>query len=1046
MLTLVISPPGTGKTAHITRRLKAGSLLIVPEQSHFETERMIYKRLGARAFAGIEIVSFTKLCADITALYKREQAPCVYAEDTMREITMLRAVRKVQERLTFYKDNSSQGVSFISRMLGAIGLFQREALSPRELSEYAGGIAAPRLKNKIADLALIYESYNELLAFGNFADKQDEVRVAAQFAREHKYFAGKSIYADSFDGFTGGQFKLLEIALGQAANLVITLTADRFGSTDSRYTATAKLAQKLKESADKRGVRFTAEAPEEFLPERDPDSSTEIYKLADIYAESNFVAAKIRELITAHNYTQSDIAVLNPPSVQTLEGAFAAYGITGFSDIPEPIIEKPVIRFIITVLEAADSDLSKAGALTELIRSGFMRISATAAAGSRKPSGLRKIIGKRTADYVARGRTCRLSRAQIRLLIREEGTGRTELIRAEIVSKLAALSQKITDTTGDKITEALADFLLVDLELGRTVADIVYMSRMDGEVDSALNDEYRLLWEKMIAVFEGVHGAFKDESVSPADYTAILKSIFGKTTVAKPPQVLDCVTVGDLRRTRTGDVKAVFLMGANQGEFPRNTFAGGMEFTADEAEKLSVAGIFIDEEFSRADRYHRERFLINRAMTLPTEKLFITAPLRDAAFKEKKLSALFSQQEHKLKDAAELPLSFWAGHGTALKLAAVEKPHESALQRALKAVSPDEYERVFLKPNCTHLHQINPESAQLLMRRGGYSPSRIETLNTCLFRYFCAHGLRISSSRNQNGAEPDALTRGNMTHYVLEKVLRDYGQFMNTKPAEFINTAEKYIAEFERKAFGTRARSARQKEILLAHSAGIAEVLKQMREDFALSDFKPFEFEKEFELVLGGIKVRGKIDRVDVSDAAKSVRVIDYKTGAKEFSYPEIELGLNLQALIYLFAVASLNDNYKPSGAFYRLVNGGRLTVGFKAYGARQSSDDLYKNRLETQKTTGLHFGEISSDIELVNSRMKLNSASRKEFIKLESFEEAQFAELADKTAKQLTERLGALHGGDVRAVPAYSKVSPCDYCDYKSICNNAGKREEVRV
>jgi ATP-dependent helicase/nuclease subunit B len=1020
----------------------------VPEQSHFETERMIYKKLGPRVFAGTEILSFTKLGAKIISEYKTDSPP--YAEDTVREIAMLSTIRELQGQLIFYRQQDDAAA-----MLNTIGRFQREGISPQELLLRATAIENPRLKAKISDIALIYERYTDRLSSENFTDRLDEIRIAAGLARKHKYFGGKSIYADGFDGFNGGQFRLLEEALEQAANLTISLTADRFDSTDLRYITSAKLARKLKDAAEKRRLKVIIEIPANPLPERCSRINTEICQLSDIYSESSFVAAKIRELITTANYFQGDIAVLNPPCPEALAGAFSAYGITGFSDIPEPIIEKPVVRFVLSVLEAVEG---KSGAVLDLIRSGFMRIAAnTAFSRNIKLGSRRKIAGKRTLDYLPCGKTCRLSRGQIQLLARiayqyrldGEDWHRTfpraanlenaELIRAEIMGKLTALSEKIKDATGDKITEALTNFLLVDLELGRTVADIIYKEQMGSRVDSRLNDEYRQLWEKIIAVFESLHSALKGREISLADYAAVLKSIFNKTLIAKPPQVLDCVTIGDLRRTRAGEVKVVFLMGANQGEFPKSSM-NSADFTEDETEKLCTAGIFIEE--NRADRYHRERFLIGRAMSLPTEKLFITAPLRDAAWKEKQPSRLLLEQKEKIKNISALPLSFWASHKNALGFLSAEKPHEISLKQAIKIVSPPEYRRLFLKENGSHLHKINCEAALTLMKKKHLSPSRIEILNTCLFKYFCAEGLKIGSERIKNDILPDALTRGNMTHYVLEKVLKNFKNFMELNPDKFVKTAENYIAEFEEKAFGGWARTARKREILLAHAAGIAEVLKQMREDFELSDFKPLEFEKEFNFPLGDILIKGKIDRID--SAGNAVRVVDYKTGSKEFSYPEIEFGLNLQALIYLFAVASLDENYAPSGAFYRLVNGGKLGEKYKPYGAAASPDDLYKNRLETQKTTGLHFGEITSDIAEINSRMKKNSASRREFIKLVNLEEAQFAELAEKAANQLKERLDALYSGDIRAVPVYTKNSPCEYCDYKNICNNAGKEQVI--
>ncbi|MDR2532756.1 MAG: PD-(D/E)XK nuclease family protein [Oscillospiraceae bacterium] len=1067
MLRLIVSPPGTGKTTFVTENIRANSansipVLIVPEQSHFETERTLYRKLKARAFANTEILSFEKLAAKIVSESNTEKAYVPYAEDTVREITMFKTVHELREKLRFYVGRIDSP-DFAARMLDAVGMFQREGISPDELLSSAAEIKSSRLKAKISDIAAIYGRYTDTLS-EDFSDRQDEIRIAAGLAFRIGYFRNRHIYVDGFDGFTGGQFLLLEAALEQALSVVITLTSDKINSGDPRYITSARLASRLKEIAAQNKVRVSVEIPSPYFPERNPKDNTEIFQLRDIYAESNFVAAKIRELITTQGYTQSDIAVLNAPSPEVLMSAFSAYGIKEFSDIPVSVIEKPMVRFIITVLEAVEN---KPGAVLDLIQSGFIRVSETVSFSRvANVSVQRKITGKRTGDYVRYNKkTCRPGRGFIKLLTRtahewqldgadwykpfpkSDALEKAERVRAEITGKLADLRGKFDGAAGDKLTEELANFLINDMELGRTVADIIYKGC---KVDSALNDEYRQLWEKVISILESMYSALKNQSISVRDYTAILASIFGKTTIAKPPQVLDCVTIGDLRRTRIGEIKVLFLMGANQGDFPKSSF-NGASFSEDEAERMCEAGIFIEE--NRADRYYRNRFLINRAMTLPTEKLYITAPLRDASFKEKRLSRILSEQPQKIKNVGNLPLSFWASHKSALKFLTAEKPREQALKSALAQIDPPEYKRLFgYNQKCSYMHNISKSNAKSLMERGSLSPSRIETLNTCLFKYFCAEGLKISAGRIKNDIEPDALTRGNMTHYVLEKALKNHECFMALNPDEFLKTAEKYIAEFEEKEFpGGYARSARKKEILLSHAAGIAEVLKQICEDMEVSDFKPFEFEKKFEFTLGGLLIKGKTDRLDMLESSENnntryVRVIDYKTGAKEFSYPEIEFGLNLQALIYLFAIASLNEDYKPSGAFYRLVNGGRLSREYKAYGAFENIEDLYKNRIETQKTTGLQFGRPASDIETINNRIKQKTASKREFIKLVNLEEEQFAELAEKTAVQLRERLDTLYSGDVKAVPFYSKYSPCLFCDYKNICGNAGKKEQVII
>ena len=57
------------------------------------------------------------------------------------------------------------------------------------------------------------------------------------------------------------------------------------------------------------------------------------------------------------------------------------------------------------------------------------------------------------------------------------------------------------------------------------------------------------------------------------------------------------------------------------------------------------------------------------------------------------------------------------------------------------------------------------------------------------------------------------------------------------------------------------------------------------------------------------VSLTGIIDRVNVlkKDGEVYVRVVDYKTGAKEFSVSDAKEGLNLQLLIYLFTHTHFN-------------------------------------------------------------------------------------------------------------------------------------------
>ncbi len=68
----------------------------------------------------------------------------------------------------------------------------------------------------------------------------------------------------------------------------------------------------------------------------------------------------------------------------------------------------------------------------------------------------------------------------------------------------------------------------------------------------------------------------------------------------------------------------------------------------------------------------------------------------------------------------------------------------------------------------------------------------------------------------------------------------------------------------------------------------------------------------------GEMEVGGKIDRIDLCalDGKTYVRIIDYKTGQKEFELSQMLSGMNLQMMLYLCAIVE-KDLFTPAGILY---------------------------------------------------------------------------------------------------------------------------------
>ena len=93
-------------------------------------------------------------------------------------------------------------------------------------------------------------------------------------------------------------------------------------------------------------------------------------------------------------------------------------------------------------------------------------------------------------------------------------------------------------------------------------------------------------------------------------------------------------------------------------------------------------------------------------------------------------------------------------------------------------------------------------------------------------------------------------------------------------------------------------------------------VVEDMAAELRRSDFEPLDFELDFSdaremppVELGGgedsLVLSGIADRVDgwYHDGKLLSRVVDYKTGRKEFSMSDVWYGMGLQMLLYLFAL-----------------------------------------------------------------------------------------------------------------------------------------------
>ena len=196
--------------------------------------------------------------------------------------------------------------------------------------------------------------------------------------------------------------------------------------------------------------------------------------------------------------------------------------------------------------------------------------------------------------------------------------------------------------------------------------------------------------------------------------------------------------------------------------------------------------------------------------------------------------------------------------------------------------------------------------------------------------------------------------------------------------------------------------------------------------------------------------LRGFVDRVDVwqSPGSRFYRVVDYKTGKKDFDYCDVFNGVGLQMLLYLFALQSsgsamLGESAVPAGVQYFPAR-----VPYLLTEGVPEPEELERERRKLWKRQGLLLND-----EAVLQAMEPGEDPKRLPVKQKKGERT--GDLADREQMKLLERyvfrvLGRLvediASGNVEPNP-YTRGSShdaCRFCPYGSICHSgsvAGRR-----
>ena len=1079
MLDLILGGAGCGKSYEMMDRIEAAALsgenvlIVIPDQFSAEFDRSLYDRLGMTLFNRVEVLSFARTAKDI--FIKHGGIKGKYADDTVKNIMMFRTVKGLQERGDLcYFNRQAGSLSFVESSLDIVKELMVNGISPERLAETVNALGEG-IRDKASDISAVYAEYSRIMKEQGYKDSQGDISEAAARAATNGYFEGKTIFIDAFKSFTADQLEMIKAMMSGGKRVAVCLaTADRDADAGEKkysvFDTVNMTVLKLKALAVKAGVKANEEmldTPRRFKSEAlayyvqnafgysrkpfdgDNDAVT-VYCSGDLYGEGDFVCSEIKRLVMEQGYKYSDIAVLARQKEQyssIMESAFERYGIPFYTDESYSAAHKSLFIFVKTALALAADKRASTEDWLRYMKTGMLGLSEEETGAVEEYCYKWSVDGRMWLDEFSL-----------------DETSAAEQVRKRITAPISNLKKACENTDGKTICQALLTFF-EETDIFSTIRKMYEDPDTEDAAALAAVREVKQLWELLCGLLETLGRALADTAISLADFSDIFSAAVGRLKLSSPPQTLDSVRFVAAHTARLPEIKAVFVIGANEGAFP---YTAKQEGILNDRDRLALEEAGITLSGRSEDFLAEERFVAYSALAAPSERLYMSYAMSDVSGKALYPSSVVNRAEKifgsdVVTDFEKRGLLSFCTSPEAAYYQYVQNYRRSdeasaSLYKALEKIP--EYKR-----RIDYLKSVAAAAPHGLIQGTGeklfgkdivFSASRFEDYNKCPFIYYCKKGLGIYPLSR---IDMDRPSRGTAIHYCLCEILKQFDKslLVNMSREEIMTAAEASLEKYYNSGDigGSYGKTKRYDAAFMRLKDTVTDILVRIAEEFRQNKFVP----DGFEYVLGthdadeeplkltttnGIKVyfNGMIDRVDLfqKDGTSYVRVVDYKSGTKEFRFSDLVYGQNMQMMLYLFALTDQDHEGKykdsiPAGVLYMPSKDLESSLGrngetndrgrdsYKMSGAVLNDDDVI-TAMEKDRNGEYIPVKVNKD------------GSYSAYSKLVS--QDQFDNLRDFSYELLEETAKKLHEGRIEASPLKDgKSMPCEYCDYKSVCGN---------
>ena len=230
-LQFILGGSGSGKTTCLYDAVIQASIknprqqyyVIVPEQFTMQAQKDLVSKHPAHGFMNIDIVSFQRLAYRI---FEELAVENLQVLDDMGKSMVLRKITAERSRhLILFRGHLNQA-GFVNQLKSMISEFYQYGIGPDKLREMAQVADTALLKQKLEDFALVFEGFQQFIS-GHYVTTEEVLDVLCQLVPRSNLIKNSVIALDGYTGFTPVQYRLAELFMVYAKQVIVTITADQ---------------------------------------------------------------------------------------------------------------------------------------------------------------------------------------------------------------------------------------------------------------------------------------------------------------------------------------------------------------------------------------------------------------------------------------------------------------------------------------------------------------------------------------------------------------------------------------------------------------------------------------------------------------------------------------------------------------------------------------------------------------------------------------------------------------------------------------------------